>query len=47
MARRIMPYFGCYPWECPMCRLHFFRKQRLEHEHIPKIVDARLSQQQF
>jgi rubredoxin len=32
MARRIMPYFGCYPWECPLCRVHFYRKNRVERE---------------
>jgi hypothetical protein len=32
MARVVMPYFGCYPWECPMCRVHFYRKNRMERE---------------
>jgi rubredoxin len=30
LARRVMPYFGCYPWECPMCRIQFYRKNRVE-----------------
>lgn len=31
-SRNVMHRFGCYPWECPMCRLVFYRKSRLERE---------------
>jgi hypothetical protein len=27
-----MPWFGFYPWECPLCRIHFFRKNRKDRE---------------
>ncbi len=27
-----MPWFGLYPWECPLCRIHFFRKNRKDRE---------------
>jgi hypothetical protein len=32
MERRFMPYFGLYPWECPLCRIHFYRKNRKDLE---------------
>jgi hypothetical protein len=28
-----MPLFGFYPWECPLCRIHFYRKNRVDREH--------------
>jgi hypothetical protein len=28
-----MPWFGLYPWECPLCRIHFYRKNRKDREH--------------
>jgi hypothetical protein len=31
--RRLMPWFGFYPWECPLCRIHFYRKNRIDREH--------------
>jgi len=31
IARRVMPFFGYYPWECPLCRIQFFHKSRAEH----------------
>jgi hypothetical protein len=36
-----MPFFGCYPWECPLCRIHFFRKNRMDREERIKIVEGR------
>ncbi len=27
-----MPFFGVYPWECPLCRIHFYRKNRVDQE---------------
>jgi hypothetical protein len=27
-----MPWFGLYPWECPLCRIHFYRKNRKDRE---------------
>jgi len=33
MERRLMPWFGLYPWECPLCRIHFYRKNRVDREH--------------
>ena len=32
MERRFMPCFGLYPWECPLCRIHFYRKNRRDRE---------------
>jgi len=32
LERRFMPWFGLYPWECPLCRIHFFRKNRRDRE---------------
>jgi hypothetical protein len=32
LERRFMPWFGLYPWECPLCRIHFFRKNRKDRE---------------
>jgi len=32
LARQMMPRFGCYPWECPMCRVSFYRKNRHDNE---------------
>jgi hypothetical protein len=33
LERRFMPWFGLYPWECPLCRIHFYRKNRKDREH--------------
>jgi hypothetical protein len=32
LERRVMPWLGFYPWECPLCRIHFFRKNRKDRE---------------
>jgi len=32
VERRFMPWFGLYPWECPLCRIHFYRKNRKDRE---------------
>jgi hypothetical protein len=32
MERLVMPTFGLYPWECPLCRIHFYRKNRRDRE---------------
>lgn len=32
MERRFMPWLGLYPWECPLCRIHFYRKNRRDLE---------------
>jgi hypothetical protein len=32
MERRFMPWLGFYPWECPLCRIHFYRKNRRDRE---------------
>ncbi len=47
MARRIMHYFGCYPWECPMCRVQFYRKNRLDQEQRLLTTPAQLGAQNF
>lgn len=47
ISRHIMPYLGCYPWECPMCRLHFYRRARFESEPQPARVVSYMSQQQL
>jgi hypothetical protein len=26
--RRVLPFFGRYPWECKICRSHFTLKKR-------------------
>ena len=28
LAKKLFPYFGYYPWECPVCRETFFYKDR-------------------
>jgi len=33
MERWVLPTFGLYPWECPLCRIHFYRKNRKDREH--------------
>ncbi len=32
LERLVMPTFGLYPWECPLCRIHFYRKNRFDRE---------------
>ncbi len=32
IERSLMPLFGLYPWECPLCRIHFYRKNRRDGE---------------
>jgi len=32
LERRLLPVFGCFPWECPLCRIHFYRKNRIDRE---------------
>jgi hypothetical protein len=27
-----MTWLGFYPWECPLCRIHFYRKNRIDPE---------------
>ena len=34
-----MPWFGFYPWECPLCRIHFFRKNRFDRERRHSAVE--------
>ena len=38
MERRFMPWLGLYPWECPLCRIHFYRKNRKDREQRLSIV---------
>lgn len=28
LAKKILPHFGYYPWECPVCRETLFYKDR-------------------
>jgi hypothetical protein len=40
MERLVMPSFGLYPWECPLCRIQFYRKNRREREERISVQPA-------
>ena len=40
MERRLMPWLGFYPWECPLCRIHFYRKNRVDREQRMRVESS-------
>jgi len=33
LQTRVYPFFGYYPWECPLCRQQLFIKKKLQHKN--------------
>jgi hypothetical protein len=31
---------GLYPWECPFCRIHFYRKNRIDQDQRIRVKPA-------
>jgi hypothetical protein len=40
LQRKVYPFFGYYPWECPLCREPILYKQRSLHKVRSKPRDA-------